>query len=70
MQAKFAKLLANNIATIAGNVAHVALIDAKIINDEIVPPLRADACAKVEACKASIAEILMQPGARWDAKES
>lgn len=62
MKDKFAKALAENITIIAGNVAHVALIDAKIIDDEVVRPYRSEAIAKIEKCKQNIAAILQQPG--------
>lgn len=63
MKAKFAKALAANISTIAGNVAHVALMDAGAIpNDNSHPPNRAQACAKVAECERNIASLLMQPG--------
>lgn len=63
MKAKFAKMLAENITQIAGNVAHVALIDARVIpNDESRPPSRSDAVRHIEKCKNNIASILQQPG--------
>lgn len=63
MKAKFAKAFAENITLIAGNVAHVALMDAGIIpNDECHPPNRHQACAKIEECKRNIASLLQQPG--------
>jgi len=65
MKAKFAKAIAENIATIAGNVAHVALIDAGAIPNRN----RAEACAAVEKAKANIANLLQQPGAAPDAKD-
>jgi len=61
MNPKAAKGIAENIALIAGNVAHIALIDAGAINDEVVRPYRADACAKIEKCKGAIAQWLQQP---------
>lgn len=69
MLAKFAKALAENITTIAGNVAHVALIDAGALAGEgHPPPSRSDACRKIESCKRNIASILQQPGA-WMTEE-
>lgn len=62
MKAKFAKALAENITEIAGNVAHVALIDRGVVNDEVIPPLRSEACTKIENCKRNIAALLQQPG--------
>lgn len=62
MKSKFAKALAANITLIAGNVAHVALIDARIINDEVSRPTRSQACAKVAECERNIARLLQEPG--------
>lgn len=69
MKTKFAKALAENIATIAGNVAHIALIDAGVIDGETVPPNRSEAYAKVDKCKANIASLLAQPGCHPDAND-
>lgn len=66
MKAKFAKALAENITSIAGNVAHVALIDAGVINDNTVRPFRSEAVAKIEKCKGNIAAILQSPGCWQD----
>lgn len=64
MKTKFAKAIAANITVIAGNVAHVALIDARIIpNDECHPPSRADAVRKIQQCEANIVDLLKSPGA-------
>lgn len=62
MKSKFAKALANNITIIAGNVAHIALIDAGIIPIEGRPPSRPDACAKIKECEENIASLLQEPG--------
>ena len=62
MKSKFAKALASNITLIAGNVTHVALIDAGLISQQEYIPSRPDACAKIEECQANIAALLQSPG--------
>jgi hypothetical protein len=50
------KAIAKQMTRIAGNVAHVALIDAGVISNQ--SPNRAEACAAVEDAERQIANLL------------
>lgn len=65
MQAKFAKAIAENIATIAESTTRIVLIDARIgcsPDGFAVAEARVECYRDVQKAKANIASLLQQPG--------